>query len=185
MCLIAKIELSDSRITDHSPVHCLSMCFKEEVFSKLLFSRSYIYPSLSTSLRRVGWKAAVGIACNSHRLLGRWESPVMCLCGGLAEDNARIILLAVVLAAYMLAGAALFQRLESDLEIRQVQKVFACVSPQKKKLLQILLRNNHRQKTRISYSELKDATDFVESIIKCGPMWYLQQTNQWFACVFL
>ncbi|XP_050450669.1 potassium channel subfamily K member 13-like [Cataglyphis hispanica] len=43
----------------------------------------------------------------------------MCLCGGLAEDNARIILLAVVLAAYMLAGAALFQRLESDLEIRQ------------------------------------------------------------------
>lgn len=45
----------------------------------------------------------------------------MCLCGGIAEDNARIILLAVVLAAYMLAGAALFQRLESDLEIRQVQ----------------------------------------------------------------
>ncbi|KAG5336834.1 KCNKD protein, partial [Acromyrmex heyeri] len=43
----------------------------------------------------------------------------MCLCGGLAEDNARIILLAVVLAAYMLAGAALFQRLESDFEIRQ------------------------------------------------------------------
>ncbi|XP_011866556.1 PREDICTED: potassium channel subfamily K member 13-like isoform X2 [Vollenhovia emeryi] len=43
----------------------------------------------------------------------------MCLCGGLAEDNARIVLLAVVLAAYMLAGAALFQRLESDLEIRQ------------------------------------------------------------------
>lgn len=46
----------------------------------------------------------------------------MCLCGGLAEDNARIILLAVVLAAYMLAGAALFQRLESDFEIGQVQK---------------------------------------------------------------
>ncbi|EZA51043.1 potassium channel subfamily K member 13 [Ooceraea biroi] len=43
----------------------------------------------------------------------------MCLCGGLAEDNARIILLAVVLATYMLVGAALFQRLESDLEIRQ------------------------------------------------------------------
>ncbi|KAL0119451.1 hypothetical protein PUN28_007738 [Cardiocondyla obscurior] len=43
----------------------------------------------------------------------------MCLCGGLAEDNARIVLLAVVLAVYMLAGAALFQRLESDLEIRQ------------------------------------------------------------------
>lgn len=48
----------------------------------------------------------------------------MCLCGGLAEDNARIILLAVVLTAYMLAGAALFQRLESDLEIRQVRKVY-------------------------------------------------------------
>ncbi|XP_011702105.1 PREDICTED: potassium channel subfamily K member 13-like [Wasmannia auropunctata] len=43
----------------------------------------------------------------------------MCLCGGLAENNARFILLAVVLAVYMLAGAALFQRLESDLEIRQ------------------------------------------------------------------
>lgn len=69
-------------------------------------------------------KSAVGIACSSHRLPERWESPVMCLCGGLAEDNARIILLAVVLAAYMLAGAALFQRLESDLEIRQVQKVY-------------------------------------------------------------
>ncbi|XP_066596849.1 potassium channel subfamily K member 13-like [Prorops nasuta] len=43
----------------------------------------------------------------------------MCLCGGLAEDNARFILLAVVLAVYMLAGAALFQKLESDLEVRQ------------------------------------------------------------------
>lgn len=40
--------------------------------------------------------------------------------GGLAEDNARFILLACVLGAYMLAGAALFQRLESDLEIKQV-----------------------------------------------------------------
>ncbi|OXU17437.1 hypothetical protein TSAR_004372 [Trichomalopsis sarcophagae] len=43
----------------------------------------------------------------------------MCVHGGLAEDNARFILLAFVLAAYMLAGAALFQTLESDLEIRQ------------------------------------------------------------------
>ncbi|XP_015591530.1 potassium channel subfamily K member 13 [Cephus cinctus] len=43
----------------------------------------------------------------------------MCVCSGLAEDNARFILLAGVLAAYMLAGAALFQRLEADLEIRQ------------------------------------------------------------------
>lgn len=45
----------------------------------------------------------------------------MCVCGGLAEDNARFILLAVVLAAYMLAGATLFQILEGDLEIRQVR----------------------------------------------------------------
>ncbi|KAK2579129.1 hypothetical protein KPH14_001299 [Odynerus spinipes] len=43
----------------------------------------------------------------------------MCVCGGLAEDNARFILLAVVLAAYMLAGATLFQILEGDLEVRQ------------------------------------------------------------------
>jgi len=43
------------------------------------------------------------------------------------EDNARIILLAVVLAAYMLAGAALFQRLESDLEIRQVLKICSSI----------------------------------------------------------
>ncbi|XP_046610141.1 potassium channel subfamily K member 13-like [Neodiprion virginianus] len=43
----------------------------------------------------------------------------MCMCGGLAEDNARFVLLAGVLAAYMLAGAALFQRLEADLEVRQ------------------------------------------------------------------
>ncbi|XP_043505944.1 potassium channel subfamily K member 13-like [Polistes fuscatus] len=43
----------------------------------------------------------------------------MCVCGGLAEDNARFILLAIVLAAYMLAGATLFQILEGDLEIRQ------------------------------------------------------------------
>ncbi|KAH0950971.1 hypothetical protein HN011_004541 [Eciton burchellii] len=49
----------------------------------------------------------------------------MCLCGGLVEDNARIILLAVVLAAYMLAGAALFQRLESDLEIRQAAEFWS------------------------------------------------------------
>lgn len=44
----------------------------------------------------------------------------MCVCGGLAEDNARFVLLAVVLAAYMVAGAALFQKLESDVEIKQV-----------------------------------------------------------------
>ncbi|XP_043271412.1 potassium channel subfamily K member 13-like [Venturia canescens] len=43
----------------------------------------------------------------------------MCVCGGLAEDNARFVLLAVVLAAYMVAGAALFQKLESDLEVKQ------------------------------------------------------------------
>lgn len=43
----------------------------------------------------------------------------MCVCSGLGEDNARFILLFVVLAAYMLAGAALFQRLEADLEVRQ------------------------------------------------------------------
>lgn len=66
----------------------------------------------------------------------------MCLCGGLAEDNARIILLVVVLAAYMLAGAALFQRLESDLEIRQVQRVYPDVYI--KKLL-LLLRYDSRE----------------------------------------
>ncbi|KAJ8668882.1 hypothetical protein QAD02_000141 [Eretmocerus hayati] len=38
---------------------------------------------------------------------------------GLAEDNARFVLLAFVLIAYMLFGAALFQRLESDVEIQQ------------------------------------------------------------------
>ncbi|XP_058809225.1 potassium channel subfamily K member 13-like isoform X2 [Phymastichus coffea] len=43
----------------------------------------------------------------------------MCVHGAIAEDNARFVLLAVVLAAYMLAGAALFQSLESDLEIKQ------------------------------------------------------------------
>lgn len=48
------------------------------------------------------------------------SSSGMCVCGGLAEDNARFVLLAVVLAAYMVAGAALFQRLEADVEIRQV-----------------------------------------------------------------
>ncbi|XP_076629368.1 potassium channel subfamily K member 13-like [Colletes latitarsis] len=43
----------------------------------------------------------------------------MCVCTCLGEENARFVLLFVVLAVYMLAGAALFQRLESDLEIRQ------------------------------------------------------------------
>ncbi|XP_076766103.1 potassium channel subfamily K member 13-like [Xylocopa sonorina] len=43
----------------------------------------------------------------------------MCVCTGIGEDNARFILLFIVLAIYMLAGAALFQRLEADLEVRQ------------------------------------------------------------------
>ncbi|KOC69037.1 Potassium channel subfamily K member 13 [Habropoda laboriosa] len=43
----------------------------------------------------------------------------MCVCTCLGEDNARFILLFIVLAVYMLAGAALFQRLEADLETRQ------------------------------------------------------------------
>ncbi|CAK9830363.1 Potassium channel subfamily K member 13 [Anthophora retusa] len=43
----------------------------------------------------------------------------MCVCTCLGEDNARFILLFIVLAAYMLAGAALFQRLEADLETQQ------------------------------------------------------------------
>ncbi|XP_051170023.1 potassium channel subfamily K member 13-like [Leptopilina boulardi] len=46
----------------------------------------------------------------------------MCICGNIAEDNARFILLAFVLAVYMLAGAALFQTLEADLEIRQASE---------------------------------------------------------------
>ncbi|XP_014204140.1 potassium channel subfamily K member 13-like [Copidosoma floridanum] len=39
--------------------------------------------------------------------------------GGFAEDNARFVLLAFVLSAYMLVGAFIFQRLESDLELNQ------------------------------------------------------------------
>lgn len=133
------------------------MCFKEEVFFKLLSSRPCIYPS-PPSLRRAGWNAAVGIACSNHRLLGRWESPVMCLCGGLAEDNARIILLAVVLAAYMLAGAALFQRLESDLETRQVQKVLKknCMRKKNKRNIANSHKDNHRkEKCMHSLFEIK------------------------------
>lgn len=57
---------------------------------------------------------------STGKSLELWESSGMYMCGGLAEDNARFVLLAGVLAAYMLAGAALFQRLEADLEIRQV-----------------------------------------------------------------
>lgn len=45
----------------------------------------------------------------------------MCVCGGIAEDNARFVLLAVVLAIYMLAGATLFHTLEAELELRQVK----------------------------------------------------------------
>ncbi|CAD1479627.1 unnamed protein product, partial [Heterotrigona itama] len=43
----------------------------------------------------------------------------MCVPTGLGEDNARFILLFGVLAVYMLAGAAIFQQLEADLEVRQ------------------------------------------------------------------
>ncbi|XP_076389646.1 potassium channel subfamily K member 13-like isoform X2 [Megachile rotundata] len=43
----------------------------------------------------------------------------MCMCTGLGEDNTRFILLFVVLVVYMLTGAALFQQLEADLEVRQ------------------------------------------------------------------
>lgn len=49
-----------------------------------------------------------------------WEWLVMCLSGAFAEDNVRFVLLAIFLACYMLAGAALFQTLESDVELRQV-----------------------------------------------------------------
>ncbi|XP_059473207.1 potassium channel subfamily K member 13-like [Neocloeon triangulifer] len=40
----------------------------------------------------------------------------------LSEDNARFVLLAVVLLLYMVAGAALFQFLEQDTELAMVQK---------------------------------------------------------------
>lgn len=53
----------------------------------------------------------------------RCDPSGMCICGNIAEDNARFILLAIVLAVYMLAGAALFQTLEADLEIHQVLKI--------------------------------------------------------------
>ncbi|KZC14093.1 PREDICTED: potassium channel subfamily K member 13-like [Dufourea novaeangliae] len=43
----------------------------------------------------------------------------MCVCSCLGEDNSRFILLFGLLTVYMLAGAALFQRLEADLEIQQ------------------------------------------------------------------
>ncbi|KAK1126328.1 hypothetical protein K0M31_004955 [Melipona bicolor] len=43
----------------------------------------------------------------------------MCVPTGLGEDNARFILFFGVLAVYMLAGAAIFQQLEADLEVRQ------------------------------------------------------------------
>ncbi|XP_012252606.2 potassium channel subfamily K member 13-like [Athalia rosae] len=60
----------------------------------------------------------------------------MCMCGGLAEDNARFILLAGVLAAYMLAGAALFQRLEADLEVRQAAEFWRVYHSFRKQHLQ-------------------------------------------------
>ncbi|XP_017891674.1 potassium channel subfamily K member 13-like [Ceratina calcarata] len=43
----------------------------------------------------------------------------MCVCSGLGDDNARFILLFIVLALYMVAGAVLFQQLEADLEARE------------------------------------------------------------------
>ncbi|KAK0099135.1 hypothetical protein PV326_004294 [Microctonus aethiopoides] len=44
----------------------------------------------------------------------------MCVTGGIiSEDNARFVLLAIVLIGYMVAGAAVFQRLESEVELRQ------------------------------------------------------------------
>ncbi|XP_033204256.1 potassium channel subfamily K member 13-like isoform X1 [Bombus vancouverensis nearcticus] len=43
----------------------------------------------------------------------------MCLPGGLGEDNARFILHFAALTLYMLAGAAIFQQLEADLEVQQ------------------------------------------------------------------
>lgn len=52
---------------------------------------------------------------------GKRRGGMCVLQGALAEDNARFILLAIVLLAYMLAGAALFQFLESDLEVQQVR----------------------------------------------------------------
>lgn len=96
----------------------------------------------------------------------------MCLCGGLAEDNARFILLAVVLAAYMLAGAVLFQRLESDLEIRQVQMCLRMYRKENRKLdipicsLQLLKKTIGNSKKEITTSLRNIMVNFVRSTSK-------------------
>ncbi|KAF7992657.1 hypothetical protein HCN44_005001 [Aphidius gifuensis] len=43
----------------------------------------------------------------------------MCVSVSLADDNTRFILLAIVLTGYMLVGAAIFQKLEGDVELKQ------------------------------------------------------------------
>ncbi|XP_076297650.1 potassium channel subfamily K member 13-like isoform X2 [Lasioglossum baleicum] len=64
----------------------------------------------------------------------------MCACSCLGEDNARFILLFVLLAAYTFAGAALFQHFEADLETRQAAEFWKVYHAFRK---QYLNWNNH------------------------------------------
>ncbi|XP_076239929.1 potassium channel subfamily K member 13-like [Calliopsis andreniformis] len=71
----------------------------------------------------------------------------MCVCSCLGEDNARFILLFVVLAVYMLAGAALFQRLEADLEVRQTAEFWRVYHT---------FRRHHLQSTPVALQRLDE-----------------------------
>jgi hypothetical protein len=58
----------------------------------------------------------------------------------LTEDNARFLLLAIVLVLYMLAGAALFQYLESDAELRMTREFWRIYSDFRRHYLFLLMQ---------------------------------------------
>jgi hypothetical protein len=58
----------------------------------------------------------------------------------LTEDNARFLLLAIVLVLYMLAGAALFQYLEGEAELRMVHEFWRIYSDFRRHYLLLLMQ---------------------------------------------
>ncbi|KAJ9588278.1 hypothetical protein L9F63_018351 [Diploptera punctata] len=58
----------------------------------------------------------------------------------LTEDNARFLLLAIVLVIYMLAGAALFQYLEGEAEVKMAHEFWRIYSDFRRHYLLLILQ---------------------------------------------
>jgi hypothetical protein len=79
----------------------------------------------------------------------------------LTEDNARFLLLAIVLVLYMLAGAALFEYLEGDAELRMTREFWRIYSDFRRHYLLLLMQvgnstGSHGNETNCTSGEEAD-----------------------------